>query len=299
MENYRQEFTNSSVWTVNHNLNTTTPVVDAWVTINGVSEKILALDYRIVNANTILVVFSSNYTGAVRIASPASSSAEVSYPPGYTGDGVYLPIEHFTPPPNLPPTAAIDTPANDVTITAGQFVNFTGTGSDPELQPLTYLWDFDGGATNTTQQDPGNVTFDTPGTYTVTFTVSDGTNSVSATRTVTVNAAAGVSFSVSHVSANSFMVQNTGAVSMKIVEVTTNPTSLITFPSGMLRGSVNSNFSSPFDDWYSAPATMSVVVPASGTYYFQLTYGWNTGDTATVTCTKLDDTGSTQQVLTK
>jgi hypothetical protein len=153
----------------------------------GNTEKILALDYRIVNSNTILIVFSSNQTGAVRVAAPSESTAQATYPPGYTGDGIYPPIEHFTPPPNLAPTATIDTPATSpVTIAEGQFVSFTGTGSDPELQPLTYLWDFDGGATNTTEQDPGNVMFDTAGTYAVVFNVSDGTNTTTDTRTIVV-----------------------------------------------------------------------------------------------------------------
>jgi PKD repeat protein len=92
---------------------------------------------------------------------------------------------------NQVPNGTIDTPSGDVTITAGQSVNFTGTGSDPDNNlPLTYLWDFGGGATNSTQEDPGNVTFNTAGIYTVTFTVTDSlglADPTPDTRIITVN----------------------------------------------------------------------------------------------------------------
>jgi len=70
------------------------------------------------------------------------------------------------------PSAAIDFPAALVNIFAGESLHFhtTITGGDPTL---SYLWDFDDGATNSNQQDPGSVTFNVPGTYTVTFTVTD------------------------------------------------------------------------------------------------------------------------------
>jgi parallel beta-helix repeat protein len=93
---------------------------------------------------------------------------------------------------NQAPNGVIDTPTANVTITAGQSVSFTGTGSDPDNNlPLTFAWNFGGGATNSTVEDPGAVVFNTPGTYTVTFTVTDGlglADPTPATRTVTVNA---------------------------------------------------------------------------------------------------------------
>lgn len=68
----------------------------------------------------------------------------------------------------------INTPIGNETITTGENVNFTGTGTDPENNlPLTFLWDFDGGAANQADEDPGAVTFNTVGTYAVTFTVTD------------------------------------------------------------------------------------------------------------------------------
>src|SRR5207253_5476714 len=47
--------------------------------------------------------------------------------------------------PNQPPTATITSPAGNVTVTAGQAVSFTGTGSDPDGTIASYSWTFPGG----------------------------------------------------------------------------------------------------------------------------------------------------------
>ena len=93
------------------------------------------------------------------------------------------------------PVASIDTPASAVTITAGDSVNFTGSGTDPDNNlPLTFHWTFGAGSgiADSTAQNPGMVQFNTPGLYTVSFTVTDSLGGVStaATRTVTVLTAA-------------------------------------------------------------------------------------------------------------
>jgi len=92
---------------------------------------------------------------------------------------------------NQAPNGVINTPAAAATITAGQSVNFTATASDPDNNlPLTFAWNFGGGATNSTVEDPGNVTFANAGTYTVSFTVRDGLGLADATpdtRVITVN----------------------------------------------------------------------------------------------------------------
>ena len=76
--------------------------------------------------------------------------------------------------PNHPPTATISSPASNMTIIAGQAVNFQGSGTDPDGNtPLTYQWNFGGGALNSTALSPGSVTFPTAGTYVVNFTVTD------------------------------------------------------------------------------------------------------------------------------
>jgi len=90
---------------------------------------------------------------------------------------------------NIAPTASIDTPSTSQSIETGQSISFTGSGNDADGNiPLTYSWDFNGGATNSTLEDPGNVTFETPGTYTVTFTVTDN-KEMSGSDTVTITVA--------------------------------------------------------------------------------------------------------------
>lgn len=89
---------------------------------------------------------------------------------------------------NVVPTAAINSPSSNVTIGIGDSVNFTGTGVDTDNHvPLTYLWDFSGGAANSTAQNPGDVIFYPGGIYNVTFTVTDSILGVSTPAAVQVN----------------------------------------------------------------------------------------------------------------
>ena len=76
---------------------------------------------------------------------------------------------------NSAPNGTIKTPASTVTINPGDVVDFSGTGGDPENDlPLTYFWDFgDPSILDSSVEDPGLVAFNTPGVYTVTFTVTD------------------------------------------------------------------------------------------------------------------------------
>jgi len=84
------------------------------------------------------------------------------------------------PMPNRPPDGEIILPSEDPRIiNIGQFVEFSGTGTDPDGDPITYQWDFGDPDVNdvytveATQAEPGLVQFDNPGTYTVSFTVAD------------------------------------------------------------------------------------------------------------------------------
>ena len=71
----------------------------------------------------------------------------------------------------VPPSGAITTPSGDMTITAGSAINF-GTNTSA----ANYSWVFPGGSPATsTARNPGNVTFNTPGMYTVSLTVIDAT----------------------------------------------------------------------------------------------------------------------------
>jgi PKD repeat protein len=83
-------------------------------------------------------------------------------------------IRIVTGPGPSPPSGAILTPGGNITLTAGESYGFSGTSWDPDnYLPLTYLWNFEGGAPNSTAENPGAVAFSTPGTYTVTFTVTN------------------------------------------------------------------------------------------------------------------------------
>ena len=94
-------------------------------------------------------------------------------------------------PADVPPTGTITSPTGNVTITAGQSVLFSGTGSDPDGTITGYSWTFSGGNPSTSSlATPGNVTYSSPGTFTATFTVTDNANLTDPTpptRTITVN----------------------------------------------------------------------------------------------------------------
>lgn len=84
------------------------------------------------------------------------------------------------------PSASIISPSGDVTINQGESINFQATVTAGNA-PFTYSWDFDGGAANVTVEDPGEITFDTTGTYVVSLTVTDDDgDSDSAVVTITV-----------------------------------------------------------------------------------------------------------------
>jgi PKD repeat protein len=92
--------------------------------------------------------------------------------------------------PNNPPSVAILSPNTNVTINPGQAVSFSGSGSDPDGDTLTYSWSFAGGnPPSSPQANAGNVTYSTPGSYVASFTATDtgGLTSVAATRTVTIS----------------------------------------------------------------------------------------------------------------
>jgi chitodextrinase len=96
---------------------------------------------------------------------------------------------------NAAPNGVVSAPSSStVTIDEGQTVTFGGTATDPDSSlPLTYRWDFgDPAIADSTVEDPGAVRFDNPGTYTVSFTVTDSlglADPTPATLTVNVNAA--------------------------------------------------------------------------------------------------------------
>ncbi len=83
--------------------------------------------------------------------------------------------------------AQIDTPSSDIIIYQGDSVNFASSNNGGQ-RPYIYWWDF-GGIGGSALEDPGNITFDTAGIYTIVFYVQDSHGSVvSDSVTVTVNA---------------------------------------------------------------------------------------------------------------
>jgi hypothetical protein len=102
-------------------------------------------------------------------------------------------------PADQPPTGTITSPATDVTITAGQAVFFAGSGSDPDGTVTAYSWSFPGGSPNISSlATPGNVIYNTPGTFAATLTVTDNaglTDPKPPSRHITVNPAPDFSMS--------------------------------------------------------------------------------------------------------
>jgi cytochrome c len=76
---------------------------------------------------------------------------------------------------NASPTASAT--ADKVAGPAPLAVNFTGTGADADGDPLTYGWDFTSDGTTDATTANASHTYEEPGEYTATFTVSDGERS--------------------------------------------------------------------------------------------------------------------------
>jgi Domain of unknown function (DUF1929)/PKD domain len=111
---------------------------------------------------------------------------------------------------DTPPTGTITSPTSDVTISAGQSVVYSGTGTDPDGTISAYSWSFPGGNPNSSNlANPGSVTYANPGTYVTTFTVTDNvglTDPAPPTRTITVQP----DFSISASPASRTVVQGAG-----------------------------------------------------------------------------------------
>lgn len=75
--------------------------------------------------------------------------------------------------PNLPPVASIQLPSGDAIIHVNEAVTFNGNVVDRENAIVSYHWDLNGGAPDAYVEDPGPITFNTKGTFQVTFTATD------------------------------------------------------------------------------------------------------------------------------
>ncbi len=126
--------------------------------------------FRAFRHGPVKLEFTSNAIRVFAICGPAGDSGnnpnDVICTPGTVFDSVTINI--------ITPESQIDAPVADAEIEVGHTVMFAGTGNDPDgTLPLRYQWDFDGGAPNSTQEDPGPVAFHEIGTYDVRFTVRD------------------------------------------------------------------------------------------------------------------------------
>ena len=130
-------------------------------------------------------------------------ATSLSRPPGLFLSHSHVPMRQgalIPPQPRVPsPSTSLQRvrlPARRPTspISVGTSVNFSGVCTDPDNNvPLTFLWNFGGGASpsTSTQQNPPGVVFNTSGTFTVSFACTDalGTTDPSpATVRVTVSA---------------------------------------------------------------------------------------------------------------
>lgn len=93
-------------------------------------------------------------------------------------------------PKNRTPDATITLPTQDETIEMGTSIDFTGSAADPDGSIASYKWIFPGGNPATsTEQNPGPVTFSSPGTYIVSLNAIDNSGVADPsppTRTITV-----------------------------------------------------------------------------------------------------------------
>ena len=84
------------------------------------------------------------------------------------------------------PNAQIDSPQSDLSVPVGTFVYF----SAPFIAGAQYNWDMGGVTVNSNRRIPGNIQFNSPGTFTITLNITDANgliDLVPEVRIITVN----------------------------------------------------------------------------------------------------------------
>jgi hypothetical protein len=124
--------------------------------------------------------FHAGAGGALKTTAPANG---LLAPPGYymlfvinqAGVPSLAKFVHLTSTPkDRTPDGSITSPAEDVTIQAGQSVSFASSATDPDGTVTAYSWIFPGGTpAKSSVQSPGLVSFNETGTHVVSMTAFD------------------------------------------------------------------------------------------------------------------------------
>ena len=150
---------------------------------------------------------------------------------------------------NNPPSCTINTPAGDVTIKAGDSINYTATVSDPDAgDVVTIHWTFPGGVpASSVIEDPGTVSYAAAGTFVTTLEASDklGASCQLQSRTVTVTGAnpSSPGISINSTSQDS-AGKNTSVVSQQAQVANTNYSVLAINDLGMHCGDLDTRVAS-------------------------------------------------------
>ena len=193
-------------------------------------------------------------SGLLNVTAPPNGNIA---PPGYymlfilnsSGVPSVAQFVQLTPAPaDKPPTGTITSPASDVTITAGQSVFFAGSGTDPDGTITAYSWSFPGGNPSTSSlATPGNVIYDTPGTFAGTLTVTDNaglTDPNPPSRKITVNPAPDFTISATP---SSQIVAQTSSTSFSVTVSSVNGFSgTVSLDASGLPPNGTASFSNPF-----------------------------------------------------
>jgi hypothetical protein len=121
---------------------------------------------------------------------PCAVTASAPGEADQTLDVAGAPPDCAPPPPagNNPPVCVIETPRGDATILRGGVVNYTATVTDPDGDPVTISWAFQGGdPAASALEDPGDVTYAQVGTFLTTLNATDDQGAACAEQTRTIS----------------------------------------------------------------------------------------------------------------
>ena len=193
-------------------------------------------------------------SGFLNVTAPPNGNIA---PPGYymlfilnsSGVPSVAQFVQLTPAPgDQPPTGTITSPASDVTITVGQSVFFAGSGTDPDGTITAYSWSLPGGNPSTSSlATPGDVIYNTPGTFAATLTVTDNaglTDPHPPSRKITVNPAPDFTISATP---SSQIVVRTSSTSFSVTVSSVNGFSgTVSLDASGLPPNGTASFSNPF-----------------------------------------------------